>query len=112
MFEGLVSRGVERGLTIGPVLTRAVQSARAGEPFDGRKVFDGSGPAGAGLGVRGMVGFIGGPDTVTRQLKAFHEQCGVGVVDLAFQQPGMSHDQVMREIELFGKEVLPRIREF
>ena len=112
LFEGLVSGGVERGLTIGPVLTRAVQSARAGEPFDGRKVFDGSGPAGAGLGVRGMVGFIGGPDTVTRQLKAFHERCGVGVVDLAFQQPGMSHDQVMKEIELFGKEVLPRIREF
>lgn len=59
-----------------------------------------------------MVGFIGGPDTVTRQLKAFHEQCGVGVVDLAFQQPGISHHQVMKEIELFGKEVLPRIREF
>ena len=112
LFEGLVSGGMERGLTIGPTLTRAVQSARAGEPFDGSKVFAAGGPAGAGLGIRGMVGFIGSPDTVTRQLKAFHEQCGVGVVDLAFQHPGISHHQVMKGIELFGKEVLPRIREF
>ena len=111
LLEGLESRGIERGLTIGPALTRAVQSARAGEPFDRAKVFaDGAG--GTGRGIRGMVGFVGGPDTVTRQLKAFHEQCGVGVVDLAFQQPGISHHQVMQEIEMFGREVLPRIKEF
>jgi hypothetical protein len=34
------------------------------------------------------------------------------VVDLMFQGPGMPHAKVMRSIELFGKEVLPRIREF
>ena len=111
LLEGLESRGIERGLTIGPALTRAVQSARAGEPFDRAKIFA-DGADGAGRGIRGMVGFVGGPDTVTRQLKAFHEQCGVGVVDLAFQQPGISHHQVMQEIEMFGREVLPRIKEF
>ena len=36
-------------------------------------------------------------------------QCGVGVVDLAFQQPGMSHQGVMQQVQLFGQKVLPRI---
>ena len=56
--------------------------------------------------------FIGGPDTIVKQLKAFHDQCGTGVVDLAFQLPGIDHREVIKEIELFGREVLPRIKEF
>jgi alkanesulfonate monooxygenase SsuD/methylene tetrahydromethanopterin reductase-like flavin-dependent oxidoreductase (luciferase family) len=56
--------------------------------------------------------FMGGPDTVVKQLKAFHDQCGTGVVDLFFQQPSVSHKEVMQEIELFGREVLPQIKEF
>ena len=35
-----------------------------------------------------------------------------GLVDLGFQQPGVGHDEVMKQIELFGREVLPRIKEF
>ena len=35
-----------------------------------------------------------------------------GVVDLFFQQPGVDHRDVMRQLELFGREVLPRIKEF
>ena len=46
------------------------------------------------------------------QLKAFHEQCGTGVVDLGFQHSGIDHREVMKQIELFGREVLPRIKEF
>jgi hypothetical protein len=34
------------------------------------------------------------------------------VVDLGFQESGISHREVMTEIELFGREVLPRIKEF
>jgi alkanesulfonate monooxygenase SsuD/methylene tetrahydromethanopterin reductase-like flavin-dependent oxidoreductase (luciferase family) len=56
--------------------------------------------------------FIGGPDTVVKQIKAFHDQCGAGVVDLFFQQPSVGHREVMQEIKLFGREVLPQIREF
>jgi alkanesulfonate monooxygenase SsuD/methylene tetrahydromethanopterin reductase-like flavin-dependent oxidoreductase (luciferase family) len=55
---------------------------------------------------------VGGPDTIVKQLKAFHDQCGVGVVDLGFQQTGTHHREVMQEIALFGREVLPRIKEF
>ena len=56
--------------------------------------------------------FVGGPDTVVKQIKAFHDNCGAGVVDLFFQQPSVDHRDVMKEIELFGKEVLPQIKEF
>jgi alkanesulfonate monooxygenase SsuD/methylene tetrahydromethanopterin reductase-like flavin-dependent oxidoreductase (luciferase family) len=55
---------------------------------------------------------MGGPDAVVKQMKAFHDQCGAGVVDLFFQQPSVSHKEVMQEIELFGREVLPHIKEF
>jgi hypothetical protein len=47
-----------------------------------------------------------------KQLQAFHDQCGVGVVDLGFQHPGTDHREVMQAIELFGREVLPRIKAF
>jgi hypothetical protein len=36
----------------------------------------------------------------------------VGVVDLFFQQPSVGHGEVMKEIELFGREVLPQIKAF
>src|SRR5713101_1210873 len=64
----------------------------------------------SGLGERGMdlrssVTLVGGPDTIVTQLKAFHDQCGVGVVDLGFQHTSTNHREVMQEIELFGREV-------
>lgn len=66
----------------------------------------------ANRGIDFMMNFVGGPETVVDQLREYHELCGVGVVDLAFQQPGLSHETVMESIELFGREVLPRINEF
>jgi alkanesulfonate monooxygenase SsuD/methylene tetrahydromethanopterin reductase-like flavin-dependent oxidoreductase (luciferase family) len=102
----------ERGMAIHPSVSRAVQAARAGEEFDPHKVFTGSAQGGSVRDARGLVSFIGGPDTIVKQLKAFHHQCSTGIVDLAFQQPGIDHREVMKEIELFGREVLPRIKEF
>ncbi len=66
----------------------------------------------ANRGIGFMLNFVGSPDTVVEQLREYHHHCGVGVVDLAFQQPGVSHEEVMDSIGLFGREVLPRIREF
>ena len=111
-LDGLQARGVERGLAIGASLTRAVVAARAGERFDPRGANGTGSGGGQAQARRPLLNFVGGPDTVARQLKEYHDTCGVGVVDLAFQQPGKSHQQVMEEIELFGREVLPRIKEF
>ena len=112
LMERLQAGGRGRGLAMGPTVTRAVQAARAGEEFDLRKVTDASSQVSAVRDARGLFSFIGSPDTIVKQLKAFHDQCGTGVVDFGFQQPGIDHREVMKEIALFGREVLPRIKEF
>lgn len=56
--------------------------------------------------------FVGSPDTVVKQIQQCRDEVGAGVIDLAFQGAAADDpDGVMRALELFGKEVLPRIRE-
>ena len=56
--------------------------------------------------------FLGGPDRIVEQIKRCREEAGAGVIDLMFQIPGSSGlSFLMRSLELFGKKVLPRIRE-
>ena len=58
------------------------------------------------------INFCGGPDEILAQLKQCGEQIGAGVVDLSFQTPGSEHpDELMEALELFGKKVLPHIRD-
>jgi hypothetical protein len=58
------------------------------------------------------INFCGGPDEIT-QLKEAREQIGCGVVGLSFQTPGSEHPDVLMEaLKLFGKKVLPQIRDF
>ena len=52
---------------------------------------------------------IGGPDTVLGQVERIGRELGVGILELAFIAPGA--DPVRRSLELFGTEVLPRMRE-
>jgi alkanesulfonate monooxygenase SsuD/methylene tetrahydromethanopterin reductase-like flavin-dependent oxidoreductase (luciferase family) len=102
--------GGGRGMNIGRSLALAVQAARSGRSSPPP---DAPAPAQPDGGARRtQLNFVGNPDTVVEQLRAYRERCGVGVVDLAFQQPGLNHQDVMAEIELFGREVLPRIHEF
>jgi alkanesulfonate monooxygenase SsuD/methylene tetrahydromethanopterin reductase-like flavin-dependent oxidoreductase (luciferase family) len=56
--------------------------------------------------------FVGSPNTVVEQIKRCREEVGAGVVDLMFQIPG-SRDlsSLMDALELFGKRVLPHIRD-
>ena len=56
--------------------------------------------------------FVGSPDTVVEQVQRCRDEVGAGVIDLAFQGSAAEDPQcAMRSLELFGKEVLPRIRE-
>jgi len=58
------------------------------------------------------ISFCGGPDRVIKQIKEAREKIGVGVLDLSLADPGGGDtDAMMSKIELFGKTVLPRIRE-
>jgi alkanesulfonate monooxygenase SsuD/methylene tetrahydromethanopterin reductase-like flavin-dependent oxidoreductase (luciferase family) len=58
-----------------------------------------------------MARFVGTPDLIVRQIRECKEQGGAGVIDFGFHVPGLTHDEVMRRMELFGTIVLPRIRE-
>ena len=58
------------------------------------------------------INFVGGPDTVVEQIKECRDQTGAGVIDLMFQTPSLSDaGDLMNALELFGRKVLPRIRD-
>ena len=56
--------------------------------------------------------FVGGPDTVVEQVRRCRDVVGAGVLDLSLHPPGSRDlDPLMRSLELFGRKVLPRIRD-
>ncbi len=56
--------------------------------------------------------FVGSPDTVVEQVRRCRDVVGAGVIDLSLHPPGSSDlEPLMRALELFGKKVLPRIRD-
>lgn len=58
------------------------------------------------------ISFCGGPDRVVEQIRQCREQIGAGVIDISLQDPGTADTGVMlKALELFGRKVLPRIRE-
>lgn len=65
------------------------------------------GPVGFGLG---RLLFAGTPDTIVERIRAFHEATGVGVLDFIFTAGNTPRDAIQRGLELFGSDVLPRIR--
>jgi alkanesulfonate monooxygenase SsuD/methylene tetrahydromethanopterin reductase-like flavin-dependent oxidoreductase (luciferase family) len=58
------------------------------------------------------INFVGSPDTVVEQITRCHQQTGAGIIDLGFNTPGSSDpDLLLEALDLFGREVLPRIRD-
>ena len=56
--------------------------------------------------------FYGSPDTIVEQIKRCREEVGVGVLDLAFQNPGAPDTgRLLHSLEVFAEKVLPRIRD-
>jgi alkanesulfonate monooxygenase SsuD/methylene tetrahydromethanopterin reductase-like flavin-dependent oxidoreductase (luciferase family) len=65
-----------------------------------------------GMGGALATNFFGSPDTVVGQIKRCRDEVGAGVVDLMFQTPGSGDlSFLMDALELFGKKVLPHIRD-
>ena len=60
----------------------------------------------------GRMLIAGSPDTVVERLRVFQSLTGVGVVDLVFSSSQIPAADERRSIELFGREVLPRIHSF
>jgi alkanesulfonate monooxygenase SsuD/methylene tetrahydromethanopterin reductase-like flavin-dependent oxidoreductase (luciferase family) len=55
--------------------------------------------------------YVGSPDTVANKIVANLERLDASRFDLKFGMPGLTHDQVMTTIELYGTQVIPRVRE-
>jgi alkanesulfonate monooxygenase SsuD/methylene tetrahydromethanopterin reductase-like flavin-dependent oxidoreductase (luciferase family) len=55
--------------------------------------------------------YVGSPETVARKIVANLHNLEADRFDLKFGMPGLTHEQLMTTVELYGTEVLPRVRE-
>jgi alkanesulfonate monooxygenase SsuD/methylene tetrahydromethanopterin reductase-like flavin-dependent oxidoreductase (luciferase family) len=55
--------------------------------------------------------YVGSPETVATKLAAAIRVLGLSRFDLAYAPGRTPHEQRMATIELYGREVIPRVRE-
>lgn len=55
--------------------------------------------------------YVGSPDTVATKLAATVRTLGLGRFDFVYGLGGVPHEQKLATIELYGREVIPRVRE-
>ena len=55
--------------------------------------------------------YVGSPETVAAKIAATVKALGVSRFDMKYSAGGLSHEKMMRCIELFGRKVIPRVRE-
>ena len=59
---------------------------------------------------QGYLHFAGRLDVIVERIRSFYNETRVGVLDIIFTGGQTPPEAVKRSIELFGQEVLPRIR--
>jgi probable LLM family oxidoreductase len=62
------------------------------------------------VGPRGAL-YVGSPETVAQKIAANLTALGASRFDLKYGMGGLSHEALMRNIELYGTRVIPRVRE-
>jgi probable LLM family oxidoreductase len=77
--------------------------AERGWPPMGRREFDQEADGGAL--------HVGSPETVARKIVATAKALGISRFDLKYSAGHLSHDKLMRSIELYGSRVIPLARE-
>jgi probable LLM family oxidoreductase len=55
--------------------------------------------------------YVGSPDTVARKIATTVRALGVSRFDLKYSAGTLGHEKLLRSIELYGREVIPRVRE-
>jgi probable LLM family oxidoreductase len=55
--------------------------------------------------------YVGAPETVARKIAATARALGLSRFDLKYSTGALPHERLMRGIELYGAEVIPRVRE-
>jgi alkanesulfonate monooxygenase SsuD/methylene tetrahydromethanopterin reductase-like flavin-dependent oxidoreductase (luciferase family) len=59
----------------------------------------------------GGLAFSGGPETLVEQIRDFNRATGIGVLDISLNGGGLTHEEHMHSIRVFGEQVMPRLRE-
>jgi probable LLM family oxidoreductase len=77
--------------------------AERGWPAMGRQEFDREADGGAL--------FVGSPETVARKIAATATALGISRFDMKYSAGHLSHEKLMRSIELYGSKVIPLARE-
>jgi alkanesulfonate monooxygenase SsuD/methylene tetrahydromethanopterin reductase-like flavin-dependent oxidoreductase (luciferase family) len=54
--------------------------------------------------------YVGSPDTVAKKIAATAKGLGLARFDMKYSAGTLSHEHMMRSIELYGREVIPRVR--
>jgi len=54
--------------------------------------------------------YVGAPETVARKIAATARALGLARFDLKYSAGHLAHDTMLRSIELYGREVIPRVR--
>jgi len=78
--------------------------AERGWPPMGRQEFEREAGPGGSL-------YVGSPETVARKIASTVRTLGIDRFDLKYSNGPMPHGQSMRAIELYGTEVIPRVRD-
>jgi len=55
---------------------------------------------------------LGSPDDIVSEFRRYADDLGVNHMICRMQWPGMPQEQVLKQIELLGREVIPRIKDF
>jgi alkanesulfonate monooxygenase SsuD/methylene tetrahydromethanopterin reductase-like flavin-dependent oxidoreductase (luciferase family) len=55
--------------------------------------------------------YVGSPETVARRIAATTKALGVDRFDLKYSAGPLSHDKMMRSVELYGRKVIPLVRD-
>jgi probable LLM family oxidoreductase len=55
--------------------------------------------------------YVGSPETVARKIVATMKALRVARFDLKYSAGALSHERMMRSVELYGRTVIPRVRE-
>jgi probable LLM family oxidoreductase len=55
--------------------------------------------------------YVGSPETVAQKIAVNLRTLGATRFDLKYGMPGLTHDQLMTNIDLYGRQVIPRVRE-
>jgi probable LLM family oxidoreductase len=54
--------------------------------------------------------YAGAPETVARKIASTAQALGLSRFDMKYSAGTLGHDKLMRSIELYGREVIPRVR--